>query len=329
MKYKNKASCFKMVFSLVAFYFTGAFSTVISNVLYHIPSRGYHNYEKEFRKPWAQVWGMFLAISLLIFGTPIFNKCRRKNKVTRSTVEGLIIFRKMAIPAIFNLLTGLLSSIACLYLGPSIWQMFKGSTLIFTGFTNRIFHHTPFDILDVAGMFLTFIGLIFVAASSIITAYNGQTLNYGSSIPLELISFGLILLSQAFHAIQTVIEEKHFHEIKALEYEFASYEGIWGLFYTTFIMMPLANIIPESWGESFFESSVDSIYMLGHSWQLTLVFISYIASITFFNLSFIVVSEFSTRKERNICDALRPIAVWVFSVITCRIHFHVFRFLHL
>lgn len=306
-----------MVFSLIIFYFSGAFSTVFSNVLFHFSARGSHNYDKDFRKPWFQVWGMFFAMILLIFGTPIFNKCRKNNKIPRKPIEGLIIFRKMAIPAIFNLISGILSSIACLYLAPSIWQMFRGSTLIFTAFTNRIFHHTPFDIPDVFGIFFTFLGLIFVAASSVITAYNGQTLNYGSSIQLELMSFFLILLSQGFHAIQTILEEFSFRDTNATEYEFASYEGIWGIFYTTFIMMPIANIIPESWGEGLFESSVDSLYMLTHSWQLFLLLIIYIISITLFNLSFIFVTEFSTRKERNICDALRPIAVWVMSVIVC------------
>lgn len=315
MKNRANASCFKMVSSLVIFYFTGAFSTVFSNVLFHFSAKGSHHYYKDFRKPWFQVWGMFFAMFLLIFGTPIFNKCRKNIIIERTPVEGLIIFRKMAIPAIFNLISGILSSIACLYLAPSIWQMFRGSTIIFTAFTNRIFHHTPFDIPDVFGIFLTFLGLIFVASSSIITAYNGQTLNYGSSIQLELISFVLILLSQLFHALQTIIEEKHFHDTKALEYEFASYEGIWGIYYTSFIMMPIANILPESWGEPFFESSVDSLYMLFHSWQLFLLFIIYVISITLFNLSFIFVTEFSTRKERNICDALRPILVWVLSVI--------------
>lgn len=312
---KKQASCIKISLSLIAFYFSGALSAVLSNVLFHFEAEGYHHIYKDFRKPWIQVWGTFLAMIFLIFGTPIFNKCRCKNKIPRKSIDGWIIFRKVSIPTIFALISTILSSIAYLYLAPSIWQMFRGSTLIFTGFTNRIFHHKPFDIPDVFGIFLTFIGLIFVGASSVITGTFGQTLNYGSSITRELISFVLVFISQAFHSIQSIIEEKIFRDTDAIEYEVASYEGIWGLFFCTFIMMPIANIIPESSGEGFFEQSIESIYMLFHTWKLLVIFILYIILIAVFNITFIVVTTFSTPKERNICDALRPIAVWVFSIM--------------
>lgn len=304
------ASFIKKAIVLTLFFICGAFSAVLGNILYNQESEGLHHVVKPFRKPWFQGWSMFVAMSCLIFNTDIVRKCRCPKYTLGGTVRGWGLFRNVAIPALCDLIATLLQNIALLYLPPSVWQMFRGSILIFTAIFAITYRKQKLICVDWIGVVTTVVGITIVGTSAI---FSGTKMT--SSKGMMILSMGLVIIAQALQAFQTIIEEELLHDVDATESEIVSYEGLWGFFFSTFITLPLANIVPEGWGEGLYEQSVETFVMIGNSWRIILILIAYCVVILGYNLTGMMVTSFSTAIHRNIYEALRSAAVWVLSVI--------------
>lgn len=312
----GETSFLKKTIILTIFFVSGAFSAVLTNILYNMESKGFHNVIKPFRKPWFQGWCMFVGMSLLILDTPFIKRCRcPPYKIGQSPVRGWGLFRLVSIPAMCDLLATVLQNIAFLYLKPSIWQMMRGSILLFTALFAIFYRHKKLICIDWIGVFTTILGIMIVGLSSIFNdeQTTGNTANVSAG--MQFLSMLLIFIAQGLQAFQTIVEEELLHDVDATESEIVSYEGIWGLYFSTFIAMPIANITPESAGEGIFEESLESFYMLAHSWKLVLAIIAYIVVIVAYNQSGMMITLFSTAIHRNIYEALRSIAVWLLSLI--------------
>ena len=94
-----------------------------------------------------------------------------------------------------------------------------------------------------------------------------------------------------------------------------SFEGLWGLYFSSFITLPIASILPENLGEGLFENSIETAVMIYNSFTIVLLVVGYMISILGYNLTGMYVTSFSTAIHRNIYEALRSMAVWALSVI--------------
>ena len=311
----EKTSLTRKAVILTVFFVSGAFSAVLTNILYNMESTGFHNIRKPFRKPWFQGWGMFVGMSLLIFDTPFIKRCRCAPYKVGGTVRGWGLFRLVSIPALCDLTATVLQNVAFLYLKPSIWQMMRGSILLFTALFAIFYRHKKLILVDWIGVITTIVGITIVGISSVLSEGNDSGSTANVSTGMQIVAMVLIVVAQGLQAFQTIVEEELLHDVDATESEIVSYEGIWGLFFSTFVSMPLANIVPESLGEGLFEASLESFYMIAHSWQLLLAILAYVVVIVGYNQSGMMITLFSTAIHRNIYEALRSIAVWVLSVI--------------
>ncbi|OHT12940.1 hypothetical protein TRFO_16984 [Tritrichomonas foetus] len=310
----GETSFAKKAIILTVFFTSGAFSAVLTNILYNMEAKGFHNVVKPFRKPWFQGWGMFVGMSLLILDTPFIKRCKCAPYHIGGTVRGWGLFRLVSIPALCDLTATVLQNIAFLYLKPSIWQMMRGSILLFTALFAIFYRHKRLILVDWIGVITTIVGITVVGISSILSdSDSGNTANVSTG--MQVLAMILIVIAQGLQAFQTIVEEELLHDVDATESEIVSYEGIWGLYFSTFIAMPLANIMPESAGEGIFEASLESFYMIANSWKVLLATVAYIVVIVGYNQSGMMITLFSTAIHRNIYEALRSIAVWMLSVI--------------
>lgn len=209
----------------------------------------------------------------------------------------------------------MLQSVALLYLIPSVWQMFRGSILLFTALFALCYRHQRLRAIDWIGVIVTVLGITIVGLSAILNPGDGGSTIQNSSTGMKTLAMGLIIIAQGLQAFQTIVEEQLLHDVEASESEMVAFEGIWGLFLQTFIAMPLANSLPENAGEGIFESSIESFKMLFSSWKLVGIILAYCIVIAGLNLTGMIVTAISTAIHRNIYEALRSIAVWVLSVI--------------
>jgi hypothetical protein len=300
---------------LSVFFVCGACSSVLGNVLYTTKARGLHNRVIEFRKPWFQGWAMFVGMSFLIVDTPVWRTCRCPPYNTGGPVRGWGLYRLVAIPALCDLSATVLQSIALLYLIPSVWQMFRGSILLFTALFALCYRHQRLRAVDWAGVIVTIVGITVVGLSAILNGSDDGSSIQNASVGMKTLAMGLIIIAQALQAFQTIVEEQLLHDVDARESEVVAFEGFWGLFLQTFIAMPLANILPEDAGEGIFEHSIESFMMLFSSWKLVGLVIAYSVAIAGLNITGMIFTAISTAIHRNIYEALRSIAVWALSVI--------------
>ena len=310
----GQASLQKKIITLVSFFICGAFSAVLGNVLYNQKSIGLHNVLKPFRKPWFQGWSMFVAMSFLIFDTPWSNKCKCPEYSIGGTIRGWGLFRIVSIPALCDLFATVLQNIALLYLPPSVWQMTRGSILLFTALFAIFYRHKKLKAADWIGVITTIVGICIVGLSAV---FNGKKSD--TSIPMMIFSMILVIIAQGLQAFQTIVEEELLHDVDATENEIVSFEGLWGLFFSTFITLPIANIMPEDAGEGLFEHSYETFLMIKNSTPIILIIIVYMIAILGYNLTGMMVTSFSTAIHRNIYEALRSAAVWLLSVIVYKI----------
>jgi hypothetical protein len=129
-----------------------------------------------------------------------------------------------------------------------------------------------------------------------------------------VIAIGLILLSDAIQALQSLIEEELLQDADAVEADVVAFEGMWGFFLSTFVVMPLSNILPSNSGEGIYENTLESFIMLIRSPKIMVVCAIYLCAVAAFNQTGMLVTAFSGAVYRTIVENLRAISVWVLSV---------------
>jgi hypothetical protein len=84
---------------------------------------------------------MFVGMSLLIFNTDYWHFCACPRGDPMKPSPGWMLFPRVGIPAICDLLATVLERVALRYRIPSIWQVFCGSTFIFTAILAVLYRH--------------------------------------------------------------------------------------------------------------------------------------------------------------------------------------------
>lgn len=304
----------KKIIIFTSFFISGSIGAVIVDILYNTESIGLHNVEKKFRKPLFQNVLMFIGMSLCIFNTPFFMSFTCKNVGNRHNTNGWQLFRMISLPALFDLGSTSLQSIALLYLEPSVWQITRGSIMLFTALFAFFYRRQKFYAHNWIGVFVSFFGVCIVGLSSILSGKKEES-SSKKDVRMKILALILVLIAQALQALQTVIEEKLFVDIDATEYELVSYEGIWGLYLTLSIVLPLANILPEDLGEGLYENTLESLLMMLRNYRVFLLALCYICSSYVFNISGMYLMSISSAVHRNIYEALKSAGVWLLSVI--------------
>jgi hypothetical protein len=176
------------------------------------------------------------------------------------------------------------------------------------------YRHHILRIPDWTGIVITIAGITVVGISAAFNKKDSNSSIANTPIGLQIVAMALILIGQGIQAFGTILMEVFLHDIDGLPYEIAAFEGFWGLFLSTFIAMPIANIVPEDAGEGIFEQSLETFLMLGRSGKVAGLAVAYCVAIAGLNLTGLMVVSFSSAIQRNICEALRSIFTWALSV---------------
>ncbi|XP_071484700.1 solute carrier family 35 member F6-like [Diadema antillarum] len=278
----------------------------------------------EFDHPWFQTIIMFTGESLCLIGLLIvrrqereaFRKQLRESSVQgeTSTVDNLKqprIFQLIIIlPTICDLLGTTLAGIGLLYVSASVWQMLRGSIIIFTGILSKIFLKRQLKWYHWSGMVVTVFGLVLVGMSTIFAEENsaqaGQT----------VLGILLILGGQVMNAIQMIVEEIFLKKRAYPALQVVGMEGSFGFFILGLIVLPVLYFIPDE--EAYtgrYEDSIDAILQIGNSGKLLAFCLLYLFSIAGYNYFGLSVTKSLTAVHRTLIDACRTIVVWIVGLI--------------
>nr|CAH8834017.1 unnamed protein product [Trichobilharzia regenti] len=265
---------------------------------------------------------MFFGESLCILAFMIM-RCRKRRQMFshgysviglhprgQSLVRTPIFNWIFILPTLCDLLGSTLSGIGLLYIDASIWQMLRGSLIVFAGILSTIFLKRRLRYFHWIGIMITVIGLALVGSKSVFSVHSVK-----SSITQSAIGLVLVLAGTFTSAAQMIVEEvflksRGFHPLQAV-----GMEGIFGCILMCAIALPAVHYIPGNDLNGSYENVIDAIYQIGSNYVLLGNCILYVLSIAFFNYCGLSITRSLSSVHRTLIDSLRTAFVWICSLI--------------
>eukprot|EP00794_Sanderia_malayensis_P020372 gene20372-22381_t len=277
----------------------------------------YHSFDH----PWFQTLIMFTGETLCLLGL-LYQRRKEAKKARelflsdplesaapeRTNSKQRICQLIFALPTLCDLFGTTLSGIGLLYVDASIWQMLRGSIIVFTGIFSKIFLKRKMMWSHWCGMSLAMVGLVLVGLSSILR--KNHTVSQWHTI------LGVILIvgSQIVSATQMVIEETFLKKRKFHPLHVVGMEGFYGIVLMIALVLPVVYFIPGPQNHNSYENSLDALKMIGNSPKLAIFCALYLLSIAFYNFFGLSVTKALTAVHRTLLDACRTLVVWVISL---------------
>ncbi|XP_014673562.1 PREDICTED: solute carrier family 35 member F6-like isoform X2 [Priapulus caudatus] len=265
--------------------------------------------EHSFNHPWFQTVIMFVGemgclIGLFVVRQRERNRYRRENIERLSEVSGSedvvdtqprICQLVLAIPTICDLFGTSLAGIGLVYVNASVWQMLRGSIVIFTSILSVVFLKRRLRWVHWVGVAFTTIGLALVGISSVLNESNKHEV-YETAIGISLILGG-----QLVSATQMIIEESFLKNRSLHPLHVVGMEGTFGFFIMSLIVLPAMFFIPGNDINGNYENSLDALYQIGNDPKLLVFSLLYLMSIAFYNFFGLAVTKSltDTRLKRH------------------------------
>jgi drug/metabolite transporter (DMT)-like permease len=229
-------------------------------------------------------------------------------------------------PTFFDLLASGLLSIGLLYTTASMYQMLRGTEIIFTALLSVFVLHRTLNSQNTLGLALCALGLSIVGYSGVLSCKASQNnLNYdllsssfsawssSTSASQTLLGFFLIIGAEAVQALQIVAEEflMSVADTQLPPVEVVGYEGAFGLIiFSVFVLPALQFSRFGKEGNGLQEDSIESILMVSRSPQLFRYAVGFVALMAAYNLAGMMVTENMGALSRTIAETLRTLLVW-------------------
>lgn len=299
---------------------TGAMNTIVSKSLMSTTGVSETGQSEPFAKPWFLTLVMFLAMSVALPYTRAYTKCFARRSTAKmaepllaeAEAGGIVAPQwtkwkvlKTAIPALFDLIACGLANTGFLFVPASVWQMLRGSELLFAALLRGLCLGKHLAPHQWRGLSLTLLGVTMVGL-----AHAWAT---GSQIHACL-GMGMVILSQAFQAGQAVAEEMLVEE-DLPELEVLGIEGAWGAVMMVLFIFPLLFIIPGA-DHGHLEDEWDAwTLLISNSWLGGLL-LAYFVSVSLYNmLGIAFLAASGSTVLRLMFDTLRTLVVWVFGLV--------------
>lgn len=134
-------------------------------------------------------------------------------------------------------------SVGLLFTSASVYQMLRGSVVIFTGIFSYFFLNRRLRVFEWISLLMVVGGVSIVGLSSVLVPQNKPSSNAendGSFDVLSLVGVFLVLGAQLFTASQFILEEKIMSRYRVTPLKAVGYEGSFGLF-STLAAMPILH----------------------------------------------------------------------------------------
>ncbi|KAJ3326088.1 hypothetical protein HDU76_013020 [Blyttiomyces sp. JEL0837] len=214
------------------------------------------------------------------------------------------------LPTLCDLTATSLMNVGLLFISASIYQMLRGSVVLFTGVFSTIFlgrRHAPYRWF---ALITVFVGVMLVGASSILQG------DATSKVPVKSSYLGvfLVIIAQSFTATQFVIEEKLLSRYNIPAMKAVGLEGLFGLL-SAAIGLPIAYFAygrngPEG---NYFDVPVGFHQMIDFPVILS-AGVGICFSIAFFNWSGLSVTRSVSATARSTIDTCRTVFIWMISL---------------
>lgn len=301
----------------------------------HDPNPDNH---KLFQQPGIQTMQMFLG-ELSMYLVYVFykwynhdnnnnqyiqlNENEQLNESSNNLPHETSIFEnfKLSIPAICDLSCTTLLNIGLVYTPVSIYQMSRGSVVLFVATLSVIFLKRKITKLEWLSLFLVTLGIGLVGLSG--SKNPSSTPNSSSNNspgPALAIFFGIFLIICAtfLQGIQFVVEEHILIKNPIIPLQLIYIEGFYGLSLMIIICLLLNFLIKSIESPKDFQSSPFNlflaIYQVFHNEKILISSILILLSIAIFNYCGLSITHKISATARSTIDTCRTLLVWIIAM---------------
>ncbi|KAJ3027883.1 UNVERIFIED_CONTAM: hypothetical protein HDU68_002911 [Siphonaria sp. JEL0065] len=224
------------------------------------------------------------------------------------------------LPTICDLLATSLMNVGLLFVAASVYQMLRGSVVLFTGTFSTFFlgrKHPPYRWFALCTVF---VGVSLVGASSIFNKKPELSFLQAISTSSEptnsnaLLGVALVVLAQSLTATQFVIEEKVLSKYKVNALKAVGLEGLFGLLTGLIVLPPVYYFYGQYQGPDNFFNVVQGFEEVFYVKSVFYIGIGICFSISLFNWSGLSVTQTVSATSRSTIDTCRPVFIWAISM---------------
>ena len=236
----------------------------------------------KFNKPWFSVLLMKLAMAMclpLYYGVGWGKEDPSAPNPSWKTIKGVWL------PSVLDLLNTILGNVGLLWVNSSIYQMTRGSVVIFSAILSVKWLGRRLFSFHYWAIFLVIVAVVFVGLAGIQTSDSDS-----EGAGMVIIGLLFIIAAQMVTAVQFITEEEFMNEYKATKLDpvaLVGFEGLWGLVYFC-VLAPYLTYTPASdepisilWHEDF----NDTFVQLSNSMAVVWLSVGYWVAILVYNVS--------------------------------------------
>ena len=202
----------------------------------------------------------------------------------------------------------------------SVYQMTRGSVMIFTAIFSVFFLKTKIYRFQYVSLIIIFLGISLVGLGALFHTKEDASDESKTSI-VGVIS---LIIAQLFSAAQFVVEEKLVNKYQVHPLQMVGWEGLFGFGYYTvllfifyFIKCDVSNKLCYVNGdeEARLEDFIFAFKQLGSNISLLFFALGYIVSIAFYNFLGITITKYVSSPARAVMDNGRTVLIWLFFLL--------------
>eukprot|EP00927_Polykrikos_kofoidii_P050463 TRINITY_DN4437_c0_g1_i1.p1 TRINITY_DN4437_c0_g1~~TRINITY_DN4437_c0_g1_i1.p1 ORF type:complete len:431 (-),score=59.28 TRINITY_DN4437_c0_g1_i1:164-1345(-) len=308
---------------------TGTINTLATKIQFKIESINMDGHLTEFHKPWFGAFNMLLAMAVVGF----VDKCCRSAfggqpmqpdadvSLLESTTDDSkprMSYQKkvmlVSVPALLDLLATAACCIGIMYIPASVWQMLRGSALVFAAILSVVFLKRKLRGFHYLGLFLCVFGICLVGVANIGGAKGNDTSSaQQEDVGMVLFGMTIVVIGQILQAAQVIAEEWLMKDVDLPALVVVGWEGVWGIVMMIVVLFPVLYLLPGD-DRGHLEDSFDTVVMLTNSGSLLGVVLTYLFSCATFNATGIAVTHALSGVHRMMLDASRTLVIWAFGL---------------
>ncbi|EAY19682.1 Integral membrane protein, putative [Trichomonas vaginalis G3] len=301
-------------FAVTGMLILGTATSVCMKIMLGLDAPGYMGIVHNFDKPFMQSIQMFFGMAFAVF----INKCwdpENKGPRPKSSIRQKVM---ASVPSAFDLFASTLMTFGLIYINVSVFQMLRGSMVIFSAILSIIFLKRHIHGYEWFAITTTIIALVMIGVAGVFIPSSESSSAPPVSAGQKVLGCFLVILSQLVQAGQIVTEEFILRDINMPALEIVGWEGIWGLLMMVVIACPFAYICPgqdpSPLGKSL-ENIFDSFQQLFNSGSIALVSLIFVIAVMLYNIFGMLVTSGSSAIFRTILEAARTLLIWIFMLI--------------
>lgn len=311
---------------------TGSVNTLSTKAADNQCSVNKNGWNVNFNHPFVQAAGMFIGefLCLIVYSALSFRaRSSGDDAFQRAKPHSRLIY---ALPAICDMTATSVMYIGLSLTASSVFQMLRGSVIVFTSILSVIFLKRKLGAHHYLGILLVVGGTAVVGTDSLVPqcASGDSSSATGGKAMLGNI---LIIVAQIIVAVQMVVEEKLLSKYEIPPLQVVGWEGFFGftilssalvgLYFvkppSDFCTTPACNNVipagvPQPYTCDHFEDTPDAFTQIANSPAVAGFLSLNILSIAFFNAFGVAITKHVNAATRMVMDSLRTMVIWGFSL---------------